>query len=136
MIVNKWLYLIAIIVTMILGLGTREFNTFFPAFIAVHGGDFLWAMMVYWGFRFLFVRRSIHIAFLLSIIFSFSIEFSQLYQANWINQIRASIIGALILGKGFLLLDLIRYSCGIISSAVLDKVWISFRRKKEKMLIK
>lgn len=78
-------------------------------------------MMVYFGLRFLFVGKSIHTAVLLSFLFSFGIEFSQLYQADWINQLRSSILGALILGKGFLFIDLIRYSIGIIIAALIDQ---------------
>jgi glycopeptide antibiotics resistance protein len=79
-------------------------------------------MMVYFGFRFLLVRKSIFIAIGLSFLFCFGIEFSQLYQEDWINQIRGTILGALVLGKGYLTVDLVRYSVGIILAAVLDKL--------------
>ena len=83
-------------------------------------------MMVYFGFRFLLVRKSQLQPSTLSFLFSFGIEFSQLYQEDWINQIRGSLLGALILGKGFLTVDLIRYTAGIIIASVLDKVTTMF----------
>ena len=79
-------------------------------------------MMVYFGFRFLLVRKSLWTAVLLSLLFSFGIEFSQLYQADWINAIRHTMLGALVLGKGFLFADLVRYTVGIIIAALLDKI--------------
>lgn len=117
-------YLIAITMTIAFGLASRKFAPHLPAFIADHAGDALWAMMVYFGFRFLFVRKTIILAFILSMIFSFSIELSQLYQADWINQIRGTVLGALILGKGFLFIDLVRYFSGIILAVGLDKILI------------
>ncbi len=67
----------------------------------------------------------------LSMIFSFTIEFSQLYQAGWINDIRSTLLGALILGKGFLGIDLIRYTVGIVISFVADWSWVNQMKKKE-----
>ncbi|WP_349655092.1 DUF2809 domain-containing protein [Neobacillus sp. YX16] len=62
-------------------------------------------------------------------MFSFSIEFSQLYQEEWINQIRGTLLGALILGKGFLTVDLIRYTTGIAIASSLDRLIIPKKQK-------
>uniref|UniRef100_A0A942T7T0 DUF2809 domain-containing protein n=2 Tax=Bacillaceae TaxID=186817 RepID=A0A942T7T0_9BACI len=93
-----------------------------PPFLADNAGDALWAMMVYLGFRFLLFRKRILTALLLSLIFSFGIEFSQLYQAGWINQIRGTVLGALVLGHGFLMVDLLRYTIGIMIGSFIDKM--------------
>ena len=116
----RTVYLLAIVITIILGLASRNFSHQLPIFISDNAGDALWAMMVYWGFRFLFVEKHFRTAIWASLLFSFSIEFSQLYQVDWINQIRATRIGALILGKGFLAVDLIRYMIGILIGNFLD----------------
>jgi glycopeptide antibiotics resistance protein len=118
----RGVYIIAVFTTILLGLASRKFSYQLIPFIAENAGDFLWAMMVYFGFRFLFVHGSLFIAILLSFLFSFGIEFSQLYQADWMNQIRGTLLGALILGKGFLTVDLIRYTAGILIAAVFDKM--------------
>ncbi len=115
-------YVIAVIITILLGLSSRQFGYLLPAFLARNTGDALWAMMVYFGFRFFLVKKNQLLVILLSFFFSFGIEFSQLYQAVWINQIRSTVLGALILGKGFLIVDLIRYAAGIFIAAVLDKI--------------
>lgn len=119
-------YLIGIVIIIILGLSSRKWSYMLLSFIAENAGDTLWAMMVYFGFRFLLVRKSTFTAIWLSFLFSFGIEFSQLYQEDWINQIRGTSLGALIFGKGFLAEDLLRYTAGIIIAAVIDKVVIKF----------
>jgi hypothetical protein len=97
--------------------------------LAENAGDVLWAMMVYFGFRFLFLKKSMLTAMFFSFLFSFGIEFSQLYQENWINQIRGTLLGALILGKGFLTVDLIRYTIGIFIDSCLDCLIIPKKQK-------
>ncbi|WP_350224340.1 DUF2809 domain-containing protein [Lysinibacillus sp. fls2-241-R2A-57] len=119
-------YFIVIVITISLGLASRKWSTLLPSFVAQNAGDILWAMMVYFGFRLLLVRQSTLTAILLSFLFSFGIEFSQLYQEDWINQIRGTSLGALILGKGFLVEDLVRYTVGIMIATVLDKLALKF----------
>lgn len=119
---QKLFYLIAIVCTIGLGLASRTFGEYLPSFVALNAGDALWAMMVYFGFRFLLVHKGHITAFWLSLLFSFAVEFSQLYQADWLNHIRATVLGSLILGKGFLVVDLIRYTAGILLAVGSDKV--------------
>lgn len=114
-------YLIAVIITILLGLASRKFEAQLPDLIAEHAGDALWAMMVYFGFRLLLVDKKIGMSAIFSMLFCFSIECSQLYQENWINNIRNTILGALILGKGFLFIDLMRYTVGILIGTIIDK---------------
>lgn len=117
-------YCLAIITSIVLGLSSRKFSDLIPLFIAKHAGDALWASMVYFGFRFIFVKRSLTWAVGISIIFSFAIEISQLYKAEWIIEIRNTVIGALILGKGYVTVDLIRYVIGITFAFWIDKYWL------------
>jgi len=113
-------YAFTVVVLITLGISSRKFSSYLPFFIADNSGDMLWASMVYFGFRCLFMNKSLPWAFAGSLIFSFLIEFSQLYQVDWINIIRNTTWGALILGKGFLLVDLIRYFLGITTSYLAD----------------
>jgi glycopeptide antibiotics resistance protein len=123
-------YFIFIFFTISLGLASRKYSYLLPPFLADHAGDALWAMMVYFCFRFILPRNQQSASIILSILFSLSIEFSQLYQANWINRIRSTTLGALILGKGFLTVDLIRYAIGILIGAVLDRFILVFTKYK------
>ena len=127
---RKWrlAYVLAVFTTIFLGLASRKYSHFLSPFVAENAGDIIWAMMVYFGFRFLLVRKSLVLAICFSFIFCFAIEFSQLYQGDWIKQIRATSLGALIFGKGFLAVDLLRYAVGIILGAFLDKIVLRFSK--------
>ncbi|WP_207425217.1 DUF2809 domain-containing protein [Pedobacter sp. SYSU D00535] len=95
-----------------------------------HLGDALWAAMVYFGFRFLEPAKPPIVAFFFALTFSFFIEASQLYQANWLNKLRETTIGALVLGRGFLAIDLLRYSVGILTASRFDYLLISKNQKR------
>ncbi|MGF9915052.1 DUF2809 domain-containing protein [Paenibacillus ehimensis] len=121
-------YIAAVFAAIALGLGSRAFADRLPVFVAEHFGDALWACMVYFGFRACFAHWKVSFALWCSLAFCFAIEFSQLYQADWINRIRETTLGALVLGKGFLTADLVRYSAGIAVSSLIDAAWP--RRKR------
>lgn len=87
-----------------------------PLFI----GDILWALMVYLIVRFLFNKRTVILIAVVSLIFCYAIEFSQLYQAKWINNIRHTVIGGLILGETFLWGDMLCYTVGIGFGVCID----------------
>ncbi|WP_349655091.1 hypothetical protein [Neobacillus sp. YX16] len=50
-------YFVAAIITILLGLASRKFSHLLFSFSAENAGDVLWAMMVYFGFRFLFLKK-------------------------------------------------------------------------------
>lgn len=119
---KRVVYFIITVLVMLMGLLSRKFMFIFPSHIVPYVGDMLWAMMVYFGFRFLFPKLELLKSFNIALIFSFAIETSQLYQAEWINIIRKTTIGGLVLGHGFLWIDLISYFIGIIIALIIDKV--------------
>ena len=69
--------------------------------------------MVYFIMRLLFISQKIKWAVAASLLFSYSIELSQLYQAPWINNIRHTILGGLVLGEVFVWSDMLCYTVGI-----------------------
>ena len=101
-----------------------------PEFIAEYSGDTLWAAMVYCGIRFLFPSLSILKTIVISLLFSYCIEISQLYQADWANTVRNTTLGALIFGHGFLWSDMICYTVGVSLSAVIDSGRIIISQKR------
>ncbi|WP_235549028.1 ribosomal maturation YjgA family protein [Paenibacillus sp. Soil522] len=113
-------YIIAAVIAMILGFSTRRFAGALPAFAAEHFGDALWASMIYFGVRAVWVHKRLFWAALISVLFCFGIELSQLYQSDWINEIRSTFFGTLVLGSGFLTVDLARYSAGIVLALLID----------------
>lgn len=110
---KRAVYLIAMLVVMLLGLTSRAYAQTLPEFWANHAGDALWAAMVYLLFRLLLPDYRTWTCAIGAVLFSFGIEFSQLYRAEWIDALRSTTLGALVLGHGFLAIDLIRYTVGI-----------------------
>ena len=117
---ERWIYLAVTFAIMVLGLASRKYGDVLPEFIAEYSGDTLWAAMVYWGIRFLSPSISIVKSVVISLLFSYCIEISQLYQADWVNIVRSTTLGALILGHGFLWSDMICYTVGVLLSAAID----------------
>ena len=70
--------------------------------------------MVYLLASVLIPTKSMSIRATVSLLIAFSIETSQLYHAPWIDGIRQTTLGGLVLGFGFLWTDLICYTVGII----------------------
>jgi hypothetical protein len=105
---SRLLYLCLVLTTITIGVLSRHI-TGIPLFI----GDVLWGLMVYFIVRFLFINKSIKWVSIISLLFCYAIEFSQLYQAPWINSIRHTVIGGLVLGEIFVWGDLLCYTVGI-----------------------
>ena len=116
---NRLLYLLLTIIVMILGLLSRKISGL-PKIIELYSGDILWALMVFLLFAFLFNKKSTIFIISWAIICSYSIEISQLYHAPWIDAIRNTVLGGLILGFGFLWSDLVCYTIGIIIGIIID----------------
>lgn len=118
---NRVIYLILIVITIILGLLSRKVSGL-PEIASAYSGDVLWAMMVFFIIAFIFNNKSTIFIISWAIIFSYSIEISQLYHAPWIDAIRNTTLGALVLGFGFLWSDLVCYTVGVITGAIIDRL--------------
>ena len=70
---KRLLYLGITFVVMVLGLASRRYMFLFPQAIAPFIGDALWAMMVYFGFRFLRPNISLRKGLFVAFLFSFAI---------------------------------------------------------------
>lgn len=119
---NRVIYLILIIIVMILGLLSRKLDNI-PVIISLYAGDILWALMVFLIVDFIFNNKSILFNISIAIIFSYGIEISQLYHAPWIDSIRNTTLGGLILGFGFLWSDLICYTIGILIGGIIESIF-------------
>jgi hypothetical protein len=112
---NRQTYAVLILLVIVTGLASRSsLAIYLPSFLAKYAGDTLWALMVFFVLGFIFPSVRTGSAALLTIALSFGVELSQLYQAEWINTIRDTRIGALILGEGFKWSDIVCYTAGCI----------------------
>lgn len=93
-----------------------------PWFITAYAGDTLWSVAAY--LTILMARPSVSIATaaVTTVAISFAVEFSQLLQIGWLNALRNTTLGALFLGHGFVLSDLLCYLSGSLIVAALDRV--------------
>ena len=57
---------------------------------------------------------------LATLLVSFGIEISQLYHAPWIDSLRATRLGGLVLGFSFVWSDLLCYSAGVLIGAFVE----------------
>jgi hypothetical protein len=112
------------LLTVLLGLASRKFGVYLPAFLTAYAGDALWALLVFWLIGFLFTRKPSHWVATSALVFSFGIEASQLYHAPWLDGLRSTTLGSLVLGHGFLWTDLLCYATGIGLGYLLEKVWV------------
>ena len=113
---NKRLqYFIIALIVVASGIISRKIP-FIPLFL----GDLLYAVLIYFIFRMLFPKNKTIQTSILSLGFCFLIECFQLYQAQWIIEIRKTILGHLVLGEGFLWSDLLAYFFGTMIGYLID----------------
>lgn len=108
--------------TIVLGLTTRRFRRSLPAAVGLYAGDVLWATMVYLLLAAIRPRASIRRLAIGTAAFALFIEVGQLYHAPWIDAVRDTRLGGLVLGFGFLWSDLACYAAGIALAVVIDRV--------------
>jgi len=114
---SRLAYGIALVLVIAAGLGSRMFGNSLPALVATYAGDTLYATMVFVGLAIVAPRWSTARLAVTALACSCAIEVSQLYHAPWIDVIRNTLPGALVLGYGFLWSDLACYAAGVALAA-------------------
>ena len=114
-------YAVFTIITITIGLLSRSYAGQLPSYINLILGDTLYAVMIYWIVRFIRPDLGYGYSVLIALGICFCIELSQLYHADWINQIRETRLGRLVLGRGFLWSDLLAYAFGSATGFVIDR---------------
>jgi len=120
---NRVVYALLAIAVVAAGLFWRSGLIPLPQWLSNNGGDALWALMVFIGFGFLLPRASTLAVALLALGVAWSVEFSQLYHAPWIDAVRATIPGKLVLGNTFHWPDLVAYAVGVALGALAEWKW-------------
>jgi hypothetical protein len=128
---SRLVYAAIIAGVIVAGLGSRsEWASCLPAFLATYAGDTLWALLVFLCLGFVFTTQSSLRLALAALVISFSVEFSQLYQAEWIEAIRATRAGELLLGAGFKSSDLLCYTAGILMGVTGERLAVWYRKRE------
>ncbi|MEN2487487.1 DUF2809 domain-containing protein [Flavobacterium sp. B11] len=118
-------YLIAFISIIFLGILSRKIS-FIPLWI----GDFLYAVMIYFLIRIFLPFRNAFAIALLSILICYGIEFLQLYQGEWMIELRKTLFGRYVLGQGFLWEDIMAYTFGILVVFMTEKFTLHYLNQK------
>jgi hypothetical protein len=115
----------AVLTALVIGTGLlwRSGRLPLSGSLAKYGGDSLWSLVVFLCFGFVFRRSSTWRISLGAVCFAWSIEFLQLYHAPWIDGIRSTRPGQLVLGSSFNSPDLIAYVAGITVGALGECVY-------------
>ncbi|MFO1065879.1 MAG: DUF2809 domain-containing protein [Pirellulales bacterium] len=115
---------------MALGLASRKFRELLPSFLAEFSGDTLWALMLFLLISAVFASRSILVRAAVSLVIAIAVEVSQLYHAPWIDSIRQTTLGGLVLGFSFLWTDLVCYMAGIVVGSITESAIVRIVRKR------
>ena len=115
---------------MLVGLASRRFRQHLPLFIGGYSGDVLWALMLFLVVSFVLAGRTLIQRCIVSLVLAFAVEVSQLYHAPWIDDIRSTTLGGLVLGFGFLWSDLVCYLVGISAGVLAERfLWLPAQRE-------
>lgn len=117
-------YLLLIIVATCLGILSRKYGSILPDIVARYAGDTMWAFALYYVIALFSLKRTFSFRFLLTLVLSALDEFSQLYHASWIDEVRNTTVGSLVLGNTFLWTDLLCYLAGAVLAVVVDYTFI------------
>lgn len=110
-------YLMAVGALIPLGLISRRVD-----WLPDQVGDMLWTMMVFCCWRILLVRSRLERVAVATLAFSFLVEFQQLVRWKWLVGLRSTTLGHLVLGQGFLWLDLVAYVLGTLLIYLMAKM--------------
>jgi hypothetical protein len=117
---RRAVYLLLAAATVISGLLVRFAPLGLPWFVVKYGGSTLWAVMVYWVLVLVWPRsRPLVLASIAGGI-ALLVELQRLYHAAWLDAIRVSLPGILLLGRIFSVRDIVAYWLAIGAVALFD----------------
>ena len=130
---NRTVYALTLLFVIVAGISIRKVIPGLPPLFMKIAGDALWALAVFLFFALLMPRRSTRDTGIAAALFSIGIEFIQLCQAHWLNDLRRTLPGRFILGSVFAWADFSYYAIGIVVGILFD---LALRNKKAPPLIR
>lgn len=114
------LYLLIMLVIIAFGLPARIVQDQLPAWYVLYFGDYLWAMLLFFIFAVTLQNMSTFKVAMITLLFTYIIEISQLFHPQWLDHLRSIKLLALVLGYGFLWSDIAAYTLGIITGVLVE----------------
>lgn len=110
---------------IVISIGLLSRTPITPDFIYPYLGDSLYALLIFLIVGFLFPKKSWKWVGAMALGFCFAIEISQFYHAPWIDSIRQTRLGGLVLGFTFIWSDLFAYTAGVLIGILLERRFFS-----------
>ena len=119
---RRGIYAAAALATIGVGLLVRARGVRLDPIVRDVTGDVLWAAMATWWIGALAPRASLTLRSAAAYAVCAVVEASQLYQAPWLDTVRATRAGQLVLGSGFDPRDFLAYAVGVTVASLLEAV--------------
>ena len=117
---NTRIYLLIMVVITAFGLPARAIQDHLPTWYVQYFGDYLWAMLLFFGFALILRNMGTLKVAVTTLIFTYCIEISQLFHPQWLEYLRNIKLFGLILGYSFLWSDVVAYTLGISTGALVE----------------
>ena len=111
------------------GLASRSLPMALPLGLGGYPGDALWAVLLFLAVAFIRPRSGTPRLAMAALSVSYLVEAAQLYQDPWVNSIRSTTAGHLVLGQGFDWRDLVAYTAGIGVASSVDLFMARFGKR-------
>jgi len=120
------IYLLIMVLITAAGLPARTIQDQLPSWYVQYFGDYLWAMLLFFGFALILHNMSTSKVAIVTLLFTYIIEVSELFHPPWLDYLRSIKLFALILGFTFLWSDIVAYTLGISTGALIE--WFLLRK--------
>ena len=115
----RWFCALALC-TIVVGLVVHWYGTVLPPATRDILGDALWAMMIAWLIGALVPQKPIVARATVALVICWIVEFSQAYHQEFLDSVRNTAVGQLVLGSGFDVRDLGAYALGVAAALGLE----------------
>lgn len=120
---NRAVYAAVLLGVIALGLASRH-PGLLPWPLAKWSGSILWAAMIYLLISIAAPGAARNIRLIVALAIAVALEFSRLYPVAWLDEVRRSTAGTLLLGRIFSPWNLLAYAIGIGAAGLADRWWI------------
>ena len=83
--------------------------------------------MIFILVRIIFIEKKGSQIWILSLLICFGIEFLQLYQGEWMIELRKTLFGRYVLGQGFLWSDILAYTFGVTIAFCTERTFMKHK---------
>ncbi len=105
-------------IVIALGLGSR--HAVMPDFVKTYAGDFLWGVLFFALGAYLWPTCATVRLWCGAVAVTEGIEGSRLWRPAWLEHLRTTAVGGLLLGHGFSWSDVVCVAAGATAAALLD----------------